>query len=305
MKAPADAAYECRLKVLTQPNETFYKDMGGKKTNVLSTTIQLLDKKGHVPKLLKPLVIQTSLVYESGRKIQVEDQKNIFNPILWNGQPLTIGKNGTACLDFRLEKVSRRLDGQRLKVRFDVLAEDVEESVVKPNTTVKHVCTGPIMVMSKIKPNRKRKDSPSAQSCSSKRRSVERGPSLLSSNNERVAKLEKMIRQMQGQLEQVYKVVQDSNLKILELKRHTEGAVNIERFASVIRGASHCSNIESKNDSVGLPELTQSSSVPFVTRWGSDPYMPQVLMACDNRLQSPLTGALASSTKVQSMGADV
>lgn len=304
MKASTSTAHEYRLKVLRQPAEIFYKDTGGQK-NKLSTEIQLLNNRGCVPKLRNPLVLQTSLVYESGREIEEEDQKAIFNPSILKGQPFTIGCDGTARLNFRLEKVSRNLDGRRLKVRFQVLPEHMSESGLKPDTSVKQVCTGPIMVFSKI--NRKRKtEEPQAAASHRKRkrkRSVDEGLSPPSSNSERVEKLESIIRHMQDQLKQVYKIVQDSNIKISELKRHTEGAaVNTERFSSVIGDAVHYSNNESKNDPVGLPELSQSLSVPFAARWGSDPYMSQVLMACGNRMQSTPSITSASSAKIQNTG---
>ncbi|ETV93125.1 hypothetical protein H310_12737 [Aphanomyces invadans] len=142
-----------RLVVVTQPASSFFKDEGGR-ANYLTVQVGLRDGAGS--SMSVPLRI--TLLFESG---QVVDDQDIFR--VMGSNALTLHSDDpVATIHFRLEKVgctlasrgscpvvhvqvSRRNDGQRFKLKFDV---DPARSVV---CGVAAVMTTPICVMSKRK----------------------------------------------------------------------------------------------------------------------------------------------------------
>ncbi|RHY29314.1 hypothetical protein DYB32_005237 [Aphanomyces invadans] len=159
-----------RLVVVTQPASSFFKDEGGR-ANYLTVQVGLRDGAGS--SMSVPLRI--TLLFESGTQPdtatrlltcidgvgQVVDDQDIFR--VMGSNALTLHTDDpVATIHFRLEKVgctlasrgscpvvhvqvSRRNDGQRFKLKFDV---DPARSVV---CGVAAVMTTPICVMSKRK----------------------------------------------------------------------------------------------------------------------------------------------------------
>jgi len=134
------------LQVKKQPDDTFFKDEGGK-GNVLTTTITVSQS---VLKAMGALQLKCELHYESNRRVEEPDQ-SILNISSHEFEPpmLTLAKPEVE-LEFRLEKVSRRKDNQRFRLHVEV---DYEAMGVDPKATqyVAGVSTAPITVLSKRK----------------------------------------------------------------------------------------------------------------------------------------------------------
>lgn len=136
------------LQVLVEPSAEFYKDEGGK-ANHLSCTIGLA-----APALPCPVPLKIDLYFESEQRVGDADQsilnllKNKFERYqLTDDEP-------NVTINFRLEKVSRRKDGQRFKlhVQPDVDSMPAEDAAAL-KALGKHATGGifsrAIVVMSK------------------------------------------------------------------------------------------------------------------------------------------------------------
>lgn len=141
-----------KLAVVKQPNPEFYKDEGGK-SNYLTTTITLLeyDENGKLTRTpneaFVSLPLRVSLYFESESRVEDRDQ-DILRFVGNEYDKIEIrGDNRNAVVKFRLEKVSRRKDGQRFKLKIEV---DPEKAKGHP-WTVNPAFTNPICVLSKRK----------------------------------------------------------------------------------------------------------------------------------------------------------
>lgn len=120
------------FKILTQPEQIFYKDEGGKRSYL--TTRICLNRTNR-----KNIELIFELYYESEVMVEKYDQniltivgKDRINPIIFNHIDEYIDIN------FRINKVSRRKDGRRFKLYIKA-------------DKVKGVFTDPIRVLSKRK----------------------------------------------------------------------------------------------------------------------------------------------------------
>ncbi|KAH9197853.1 hypothetical protein AeNC1_000130 [Aphanomyces euteiches] len=104
-----------RLVVTRQPAVEFYKDEGGR-SNYL--TVQLAAQWGsrEPPPPPRPLPLRVTLLYESGN---VVEEQAIFR-VVGDAPHALLLRDNSATIYFRLEKVSRRKDGQRFKLRIEV-----------------------------------------------------------------------------------------------------------------------------------------------------------------------------------------
>lgn len=94
------------------------------------------------------LKLSPRLVYESGGEIEDEDE--IFNVLSVEPKTLT-STNEVFTVNFRIEKVSRRKDGKRFRVRFDVNKEKTQLLDYVTLDKVEAVETQPVTVLSKRK----------------------------------------------------------------------------------------------------------------------------------------------------------
>lgn len=104
------------LSLNKEPNNIFYKDEGGK-SNFLSATCLVKSSTSSKTFPIGNLKLCPRLVYESGAEI--EDEEEIFNVLSVDPKTIT-STNEIFTVNFRVEKVSRRKDGKRFKVRFDI-----------------------------------------------------------------------------------------------------------------------------------------------------------------------------------------
>ena len=138
------------LKVVTNPESEFFKDEGGK-SNHLTCTI-LLAKGSAAPAAMgdEKYVVGVKLYFESG--VEVTDASECLSV---HGNPFekrTISLlSPSYTVSFRLEKVSRRQDGQRFKLRFTL--QDSEGAAIDG---VEPVDSGCVNVLSKRKPAARR-----------------------------------------------------------------------------------------------------------------------------------------------------
>lgn len=125
-----------------QPPAEFYKDEGGK-TNCMSVSVELQD----VREIEFPIPLRVRLHYESQDIVEARDQ-GILNLMDNEYEPPTL-RPGVLALEirFRIEKVSRRKDGQRFCLRLDADNSKCEEDV----SEIEGCFTNPICVLSKRK----------------------------------------------------------------------------------------------------------------------------------------------------------
>jgi len=155
-----------KLAILSQPGTAaegidFYKDEGGKGNWMRVVVSRTAAKETHK---LKSCKLSTKLFFESGLPVEENDQKILVvrNGSSSNGAPsgsstsardkFVLGPNQKKCtVEFRIQKVSRRKDNQRFKVRISI-----DEGC---GASVAPVFTHPITVLSKRKiPARLRND---------------------------------------------------------------------------------------------------------------------------------------------------
>lgn len=104
-----------RLCIVHQSCTEFYKDEGGK-MNHISMIVRLEPLRKDIN---QPIKLEASLYYESETRVEEKDQ-DILNILVQEGEILEIDPiSGTCEMRFRLEKVSRRKDGQRFKVKVE------------------------------------------------------------------------------------------------------------------------------------------------------------------------------------------
>lgn len=132
------------LQVVEQPSNTFYKDEGGKSNHLCSSVMISIVGENRSGVSLGKIFLKPVLVYESGK--EVEDADEIFK--LLSIEPPHITKSEQPMVvKFRIEKVSRRKDGKKFKLRYDV---DYENSNIG-NLVFNTVYTNPVVVLSKRK----------------------------------------------------------------------------------------------------------------------------------------------------------
>ncbi|KAF0719287.1 Aste57867_1135 [Aphanomyces stellatus] len=125
-----------RLVVTLQPASEFYKDEGGR-SNYLTVQVAVTDDRGDVPWNVSndAMPLRMTLLYESGKLVEEQEILRVVG----DASTSVSMRGGTATVHFRLEKVSRRKDGQRFKVQIDVDSLHLSASTI------------PICVLSKRK----------------------------------------------------------------------------------------------------------------------------------------------------------
>jgi len=120
-----------------EPQEIFYKDEGGKANHLVAVVAVTGGSMNNRRVTLTP-----KLCYENGR--EVEDALDIFKVV--SVEPPNVSTaNENMVVKFRIEKVSRRKDGQRFKLRMDI---DEAESTADIRGSV---FTSAVCVLSKRK----------------------------------------------------------------------------------------------------------------------------------------------------------
>eukprot|EP00644_Phytophthora_capsici_P017952 jgi/Phyca11/527967/estExt2_fgenesh1_pm.C_PHYCAscaffold_250005 len=141
-----------RLVITKQPASEFYKDEGGK-ANALEVEVTLVEFNEHGESARSPdkefidIPLRILLFFESGKRVDDSDQE-IFR-FVGNDYDSVVIRSSTrkALVQFRLEKVSRRKDGQRFKLRIEVDQEQCTANVAD----LTPVFTNAICVLSKRK----------------------------------------------------------------------------------------------------------------------------------------------------------
>lgn len=135
--------------------------------------------------------LKVSLYFESGKRVEDSDQK-IFRFVGNDYDAIVIdGETREAVIDFRLEKVSRRKDGQRFKVKIEPNHDLCTANISDLN----HVFTNSICVLSK------RKYTTASSSDPSKTRSVAPAGQHVKIKREDLLQLEKRINSRLNQLD--------------------------------------------------------------------------------------------------------
>uniref|UniRef100_M4BBU5 Uncharacterized protein n=1 Tax=Hyaloperonospora arabidopsidis (strain Emoy2) TaxID=559515 RepID=M4BBU5_HYAAE len=141
-----------RLVITKQPLSEFYKDEGGK-ANALEVEVTLVEFDEHgeparsSDKEFIDIPLRILLFFESGKRVDDTDQE-IFRFVGNDYDSVVIrAATRTAVVQFRLEKVSRRKDGQRFKLRIEVDQEQCTANVAD----LTPVFTNAICVLSKRK----------------------------------------------------------------------------------------------------------------------------------------------------------
>ncbi|TDH64731.1 hypothetical protein CCR75_001374 [Bremia lactucae] len=162
-----------RLVITKQPASEFYKDEGGK-ANALEVEVTLVEfnELGEPARSLDKefidIPLRILLFFESGKRVDDTDQE-IFRFVGNDYDSIVIrASSRKALVQFRLEKVSRRKDGQRFKLRIEVDQEQCTANVAD----LTPVFTNAICVLSKRK-------HPSSYNSDSSIRAKEPPPKLL------------------------------------------------------------------------------------------------------------------------------
>lgn len=158
---------------MQQPESEFFKDEGGK-NHALEAVVRLESLGGHhLPSRYAPgdfvVPLRAALYYESERRVEESDQagggrpgprplrlltrvactQDILRMMATDPKSMWVRSDDSEChVRFRIEKVSRRKDGQRFKVLFEV---DDSGECPEEFKHMKPVLTEPICVMSKRK----------------------------------------------------------------------------------------------------------------------------------------------------------
>ncbi|RLN95632.1 hypothetical protein BBJ28_00020453 [Nothophytophthora sp. Chile5] len=141
-----------RLVITKQPLSEFYKDEGGK-ANALEVEVTLVEFNELGEPARSPdeefiaIPLRILLFFESGKRVDDTDQE-IFR-FVGNDYDSVVIRAPTrkAAVQFRLEKVSRRKDGQRFKLRIEVDQEQCTANVAD----LTPIFTNAICVLSKRK----------------------------------------------------------------------------------------------------------------------------------------------------------
>lgn len=144
------------VRIIKDPGNTFYKDEGGKSNHLIASVVleandapfseEADDRRRGAA--IGDVMIKPVLVYESGK--EVEDADEIFNILSIEPKFIT-STNQPVTLKFRIEKVSRRKDGKKFKVRFEV---DSDTSIPAAGFSfhgVRPATTTAVVVLSKRK----------------------------------------------------------------------------------------------------------------------------------------------------------
>ncbi|RLN65924.1 hypothetical protein BBJ29_009438 [Phytophthora kernoviae] len=141
-----------RLVITKQPASEFYKDEGGK-ANALEVEVTLVEFNELGEPARSPddefisIPLRILLFFESGKRVDDTDQE-IFRFVGNDYDSIVIrAPTRKALVQFRLEKVSRRKDGQRFKLRIEVDQEQCTANVAD----LTPVFTNAICVLSKRK----------------------------------------------------------------------------------------------------------------------------------------------------------
>ncbi|TYZ58804.1 hypothetical protein PybrP1_001580 [[Pythium] brassicae (nom. inval.)] len=145
-------AWTRRLVITKQPASEFYKDEGGK-ANALEVEVTLVEFNELGEPARTPddefidIPLRILLFFESGKRVDDTDQE-IFR-FVGNDYDSVVIRNLSrkASVQFRLEKVSRRKDGQRFKLRIEVDQEQCTANV----SDLTPIFTNAICVLSKRK----------------------------------------------------------------------------------------------------------------------------------------------------------
>nr|CCA18095.1 conserved hypothetical protein [Albugo laibachii Nc14] len=146
-----------RLVITKQPSSEFYKDEGGK-ANSLNVEVSLVEFDENGDNVRTPdhefinVPLRVVLYFESGKRVDQNDQ-DIFRFVGNEYDSIVIrAESRKVDINFRLEKVSRRKDGQRFKLRIEV---DYEQCAANMEDLMP-VFTTSICVLSKRKHNREK-----------------------------------------------------------------------------------------------------------------------------------------------------
>ncbi|CAI5700931.1 hypothetical protein KXD40_008437 [Peronospora effusa] len=203
-----------RLVITKQPASEFYKDEGGK-ANALEVEVTLVEfnelgePARSSDKEFIEIPLRILLFFESGKRVDDTDQE-IFR-FVGNDYDSVVIRTSTrkALVQFRLEKVSRRKDGQRFKLRIEVDQEQCTANVAD----LTPVFTNAICVLSKRK-------HPSSYNSESSIRVKEPSPKLLKRDLAVLEdRLNRKIDGLSAQVHHLSQLVQKQNELIV--KHHT------------------------------------------------------------------------------------
>ncbi|CAH0473822.1 unnamed protein product [Peronospora belbahrii] len=217
-----------RLVITKQPASEFYKDEGGK-ANALEVEVTLVEfnelgePARSCDKEFIDIPLRILLFFESGKRVDDTDQE-IFR-FVGNDYDSVVIRASTrkASVQFRLEKVSRRKDGQRFKLRIEVDQEQCTANVAD----LTPVFTNAICVLSKRK-------HPSLYSSESSIRVKEPSPKLL--KRDLAGLEERLARKIDGltaHVHQLSQLIQKQNELI------------VKHQAPSVPAGTHCSSNES------------------------------------------------------------
>ncbi|POM69377.1 Hypothetical protein PHPALM_14343 [Phytophthora palmivora] len=200
-----------RLVITKQPASEFYKDEGGK-ANALEVEVTLVEfnevgEPARSPdKEFIDIPLRILLFFESGKRVDDTDQE-IFR-FVGNDYDSVVIRASTrkALVQFRLEKVSRRKDGQRFKLRIEVDQEQCTANVAD----LTPVFTNAICVLSKRK-------HPSSYNSDSSIRVKEPPPKLLKRDLALLEeRLGKKIDMLSAQVHHLNQLVQKQNELVIK-----------------------------------------------------------------------------------------
>jgi len=162
-------AKRLNLKVIENPINTFYKDEGGKSNHLTAKAVLVVRGAESTRVNVGNISINPKLIYEDGR--EVEDADEIFTLLEIEPRYLT-STNEPIVLKYRVEKVSRRKDGKKFQVRFEV---DARKSKVLRDYSlagIENAVTSAVVVLSKRKNSFTGKSQGNGSKNASKRRNV-------------------------------------------------------------------------------------------------------------------------------------
>lgn len=208
-----------RLVITKQPASEFYKDEGGK-ANALEVEVTLVEfdelgESARSPdKEFIDIPLRILLFFESGKRVDDADQ-DIFRFVGNDYDSVVIrAASRKALVQFRLEKVSRRKDGQRFKLRIEVDQEQCTANVAD----LTPVFTNAICVLSKRK-------HPSSYNSDSSIRGKEPPPKVLKRDLTLLEdRMSQKIDGLAGQLHHLNQLVQKQNELIAKQQHMPSGS---------------------------------------------------------------------------------
>eukprot|EP00753_Platysulcus_tardus_P019645 PLAT7386.1.p1 GENE.PLAT7386.1~~PLAT7386.1.p1 ORF type:complete len:427 (+),score=197.76 PLAT7386.1:71-1351(+) len=206
--APADrVVFQRRLVPIVNPVENFYKDEGGK-GNCMTMEVKLeeYNAAGDVlppRKMFDPVPLALSLYFESEERVEDKDQSILRMMGQEYEAPSIDPATRIGVLKFRLEKVSRRKDGQRFKIRVEVDCDRAVDDL----SDIRGCYSTPICVLSKRK-------LPQSGSRSKRRKTAAGG--LVSDLS--VAELRGQIVGVSSKLDQVLDLMRTQSRRVMQLE---------------------------------------------------------------------------------------